>query len=137
MSLKAQTILRGPVASQLRHSAALADEVSLERSETHPARAVVQLFQALTHGITTVILYLMKTAISVPDRVFRTAEDLAARLRVSRSELYSNALAEFIEKHKNDVTTSRLNEVYAKNREPSTLEPEIALLQYHTARRKT
>ena len=78
----------------------------------------------------------MKTAISVPDRVFRSAEDLATRLRVSRSELYSNALAEFIEKHKNDLTTSRLNAVYAKNREPSTLEPEIASLQYHTAKRK-
>lgn len=77
----------------------------------------------------------MKTAISVPDRVFRSAEDLAARLRVSRSELYSNALAEFIEKHKNDLTTSRLNEVYAKNREPSTLEPEIASLQYRAAKR--
>ena len=78
----------------------------------------------------------MKTAISVPDRVFRSAEDLAARLRVSRSELYSKALAEFIEKHRNDLTTSRLNEVYAKDREPSTLEPEIALLQYHTTKRR-
>ena len=77
----------------------------------------------------------MKTAISIPDRVFRSAEDLAARLRVSRSELYSNALAEFIEKHKNDLTTSRLNEVYAKNLEPSTLEPEIASLQFHTIKR--
>ena len=79
----------------------------------------------------------MKTAISVPDRVFRSAEDLAARLRVSRSELYSNALAEFIERHKNDLVTSRLNEVYAKNRETSTLEPAIALLQYRTTRRHT
>ena len=89
----------------------------------------------MTYGITRVILSLVKTAISVPDRVFRSAEDLAARLRVSRSELYSNALAEFIEKHKNDLTTARLNEVYAKDREQSTLEPEIALLQYHTTKR--
>lgn len=79
----------------------------------------------------------MKTAISIPDRVFRSAEDLAARLRVSRSELYSNALAAFIEKHKDDLTTARLNEVYAKNREPSTLEPEIALLQFRTTKRNT
>ena len=79
----------------------------------------------------------MKTAISVPDRVFRSAEDLAARLRVSRSELYSNALAEFIERHKNDLVTSQLNEVYAKNRETSALEPEIALLQYRTTKRHT
>lgn len=79
----------------------------------------------------------MKTAVSVPDRVFRSAERLASRLRVSRSELYSKALAEFIEKHKSDLTTTRLNEVYAANRETSTLEPEIASLQYHTIKRHT
>ncbi len=94
-------------------------------------------FSPLIYGMTRVILQPMKTAVSVPDRVFRSAEDLAARLRVSRSELYSNALAEFIEKHKNDLTTSRLNEVYAVNRESSALEPEIALLQYQTVKRKT
>ena len=79
----------------------------------------------------------MKTTLSVPDRVFRSAEDLAARLRVSRSELYSSALAEFIEKHKDDLVTTRLNEVYGKHRVTSALEPEIALLQYHTTKRKT
>jgi metal-responsive CopG/Arc/MetJ family transcriptional regulator len=91
----------------------------------------------LISGITRVILRFMKTAVSVPDRVFRSAENLAARLRVSRSELYSNALAEFIAKHRDDLTTSRLNEVYAKNRETSALEPAIALLQYRTVKRKT
>lgn len=97
----------------------------------------VKVRRRLTCGITTVILQGMKTAISVPDRVFRSAEDLAARLRVSRSELYSNALAEFIKKHQNDLTTARLNEVYSKDRDLSTLEPEIALLQYQTAKRNT
>jgi len=40
----------------------------------------------------------VKTAISIPDRVFRSAEQLAARLGVSRSELYSKALISLIEK---------------------------------------
>lgn len=34
----------------------------------------------------------MKTAISVPDEIFELAEQLAARLGVSRSELYTTAL---------------------------------------------
>jgi len=42
----------------------------------------------------------MKTAISIPDRVFRSAEQLAARLGVSRSELYSKALAALVNEHK-------------------------------------
>ena len=34
----------------------------------------------------------MKTAISIPDEVFRSAERLAQRLGVSRSELYAKAV---------------------------------------------
>lgn len=41
----------------------------------------------------------MKTAISVPNRVFQHGERLAKRLELSRSELYSRALAEYLERH--------------------------------------
>ena len=34
----------------------------------------------------------MKTAVSIPDDVFNEAEELAKRSRISRSELYANAL---------------------------------------------
>jgi hypothetical protein len=64
-------------------------------------------------GITSVILPFMKTAISIPEPVFRRAEQLAKRLGISRSELYSRAVAELVEKHRDDLVTSRLNEVYA------------------------
>ena len=37
----------------------------------------------------------VKTAISIPDRVFREAERAAKRLKVSRSELYRRALEAF------------------------------------------
>jgi metal-responsive CopG/Arc/MetJ family transcriptional regulator len=39
----------------------------------------------------------MKTAVTIPDRVFQSAEKLAARLSVSRSELYARALASLVE----------------------------------------
>jgi len=53
----------------------------------------------------------MKTAISVPDEVFDGAEDLAKRLKLSRSELYSRALREFLARHSPDRVTRALDEV--------------------------
>jgi predicted transcriptional regulator len=55
----------------------------------------------------------MKTAVSVPDDLFRGAESVARRLRVSRSQLYATALAQFLERQEGDAITERLNEVYA------------------------
>ena len=77
----------------------------------------------------------MKTAISIPDRVFRSAEQLAARLGVSRSQLYSKALAALVEKHRDDLITTRLNEVYGPGRESSSLDPDVAALQHRTLAR--
>ena len=57
----------------------------------------------------------MKTAISIPDPVFRAAESLARRLKVSRSELYAKAVAEFVARHRRSQITQRLNEVYAES----------------------
>jgi hypothetical protein len=77
----------------------------------------------------------VKTAISVPNRVFRSAEKLAARLGVSRSELYSTALAEMVDKHHDDLITSRLNELYGPGGEGSSLDSGIASLQRRTLAR--
>ena len=56
----------------------------------------------------------MKTAISVPDQLFRSADALAKRLGVSRSELYATAVAEFLAKHQGAKVTERLDQVYAQ-----------------------
>lgn len=69
----------------------------------------------------------MKTAISLPDDLFRAGDALAKRMKVSRSELYARALAEYVTKHRADQLTQRLNTVYA--REESTLDPGLARLQ--------
>jgi metal-responsive CopG/Arc/MetJ family transcriptional regulator len=71
----------------------------------------------------------MKTAVSIPDRVFQSAEKLAARLGVSRSALYAKALAALIEEHREDLITKKLNEVYGPGGEESSLAPEIQSLQ--------
>jgi metal-responsive CopG/Arc/MetJ family transcriptional regulator len=55
----------------------------------------------------------MKTAVSLPDELFRMAEATARRLRVSRSELYPKALAEFLQGQQGNSITERLNDVYS------------------------
>ena len=56
----------------------------------------------------------MKTAISVPDEVFSAGENLAKRLKLSRSELYSRALREFVDRHSADVVTASWNSAIAE-----------------------
>ena len=53
----------------------------------------------------------MKTAISVPDDVFEEAERLAARLEKSRSQLYTEAVREYLGRHDPDSITERLDAV--------------------------
>ncbi|HEY8945647.1 MAG TPA: hypothetical protein VIM73_15365 [Polyangiaceae bacterium] len=62
----------------------------------------------------------MKTAISVPDEVFQKAEAAAKRLKVSRSELYSRALQEFLDAHSPDDVTAGWNAVVEELGQPDT-----------------
>lgn len=53
----------------------------------------------------------MKTAISLPDAVFQDAERLAKRLKKSRSELYREAVAEYVARHQPEAVTAALDAV--------------------------
>jgi len=53
----------------------------------------------------------MKTAISLPDAVFRAAERHARLVRKSRSQLYAEALSEYLARHAPDEVTGAMNEV--------------------------
>ena len=65
----------------------------------------------------------MKTAISIPDEVFVAAEGLAERLGMSRSQLYSSAIAQYLVAHRSKGVTARLNQVY--NTEHGEMDPAI------------
>lgn len=69
----------------------------------------------------------MKTAISLPDELFASADVLAKRLKVSRSKLYATALAEYVAKHRDEQITTRLNAVYKDL--PGGIEPAIRSAQ--------
>ena len=57
----------------------------------------------------------MKTAISLPDKLFFEAEETAKNLGVSRSTLYLNALLDYVEKNNRKNITKKLNEVYTED----------------------
>ena len=69
----------------------------------------------------------MKTAISIPNPLFELAEELAKQLSISRSELYTKALAEYVRAYHQASITERLNQVYAE--EDSAPDPVLTQLQ--------
>ncbi len=75
----------------------------------------------------------MKTAISIPDELFESADALAERLGVSRSHLYASAVAEYLAKHVEAKVTDRLNSVYAG--QSSQLGPDVREAQRRTIER--
>jgi hypothetical protein len=79
----------------------------------------------------------MKTAVSIPDRIFRAAEQLAARWGISRSELYAKAVDALVKKHDDEIITSQLNDVYGPEGEESSLDPALAALQRRTLERNS
>ena len=65
----------------------------------------------------------MKTAISLPDKIFFEAEKTAEFLGISRSALYLNALTDYLKKNNRKNITQKLNEVYGDNGYYEEFEP--------------
>ena len=76
----------------------------------------------------------MKLAISVPDPVFKAGEQLARQLKVSRSQLYSQALAEYLGSRGAIAVTTKLNAVYIAN--DSAVDPALANAQLRSIPRE-
>jgi predicted transcriptional regulator len=53
----------------------------------------------------------MKIAITIPDEVFALAERLAKQTRRSRSQLYSDAIREYVARHAPDEITDAMNRI--------------------------
>ena len=60
----------------------------------------------------------MKIAVSVPDEIFEDAERLARRMKRSRSEVYSRALAEYVARHAPDRVTEAIDRALTEIAEP-------------------
>jgi antitoxin MazE6 len=53
----------------------------------------------------------MKTAVSIPDDLFRKADELAGRMGKSRSEVYRDALADYVSRRDPGAITRALDEI--------------------------
>lgn len=69
----------------------------------------------------------MKSDISIPNPVFVAAEELARKMGVSLSELYTAALNAYVAEHQKENITEALDQVYTD--EPSNLEPALVKMQ--------
>lgn len=55
----------------------------------------------------------MKTAISIPDEVFKEAEEAAARLKMSRSEFFTQAVRAYLETRRSANVTASYDAAFA------------------------
>ena len=69
----------------------------------------------------------MKVAISLPDRLFKAAEQTVKRLGVPRSRLYSVAIEAYLKTQQVSDVTERLNRVYGMGKNAR----DRALLAYN------
>ncbi|MBC8394508.1 MAG: CopG family transcriptional regulator [Deltaproteobacteria bacterium] len=65
----------------------------------------------------------MKTAISIPEEIFVSADHLAKRLNMSRSELYTRAIQQYIAECRYTGVKEKLDQVYAS--ENASVDPAV------------
>jgi len=75
----------------------------------------------------------MKTAVSIPDDIFEEAERLAKRMKRSRSEIFSRAVAEYVARHTPDRVTEAMNRTLAELDDPT--DPFVLSAASRTLRR--
>ena len=69
----------------------------------------------------------MKTAISLPDKLFEETDQLAKILGITRSELVQRASDSYLSRNKYPEVTAKLDEVYSK----VTSDTEFDLIRAH------
>jgi metal-responsive CopG/Arc/MetJ family transcriptional regulator len=79
----------------------------------------------------------MKTAISLPDPLFKSAERAARKLRMSRSRFFATAASHFIRETRKYNVTERLNAVYGeKGQNDSRVPSSITEIQMAAIRKE-
>lgn len=76
----------------------------------------------------------MKVAVSIPDPIFREAEQEAKRRKWPRSRVYAAALQAFLRKQEADRVSEKLNEIYRT--EDSRIPEAIERAQFENLKRE-
>jgi metal-responsive CopG/Arc/MetJ family transcriptional regulator len=74
----------------------------------------------------------MRVDISIPDDVYADGERLVDQLNITRSELYADALREYVARHDDSAITAALDCVYADDdsaRDPAILGASLDTLK--------
>ena len=77
----------------------------------------------------------VKTAISVSDKLFEQADEIASEMNVSRSRLFSLALEEFVLRYQNRKLLKQINEAYSDSDDIEEQERRLATLSPEDWRR--
>ena len=72
----------------------------------------------------------MKVAVSIADPLFKNAEALARKLRKPRSQLYADAVREYLNAHDPKPIIEKINAVLSKTGSP--LDPSLERAQFKT-----
>ena len=72
--------------------------------------------------------YFMKTAISIPDKLFLAADKYAKNAGISRSHLYAKAVAKFLEQQLTGQITKQLDDIYSNN--SAELSKSLSTMQF-------
>ena len=72
----------------------------------------------------------MKVAVSIPDSIYKNAEHLARKLKKPRSQLYAEAVREYLNAHDPKAITEKINAVLSKT--DSSLDPALERAQFET-----
>jgi predicted DNA-binding protein len=118
--------------SQERRSSASFAKVGIGSAFLRIASRASTCGSCLAPGYDSGYTRAMKTAISLPDPLFEAAERLARQLGKSRSQLYAEALRAYLERHRDEDITARLNEIYDAEPELAELDPVLDALQYRS-----
>lgn len=70
----------------------------------------------------------MKTAISIPNLLYKAAERYREKRKLSRSALYAKAVAEYLKHHSEENVTAELDAIYS-SLEKSSLDPALKIAQ--------
>jgi len=84
--------------------------VNANRAERFSKFLRARLYRRYRDGYTTG----MKTAVSIPDDLFKGAERLRRETKRSRSRLFSDALKEYLARHTPDGVTEAMNTALAE-----------------------
>lgn len=98
----------------------------MSRSSAEIKHQIVPLDSRYNHSYTPSV----KTAISIPDPIFDAAEDLARRIGMSRSQLYTTAVKKYIDSFNDEAVTKALNEVYPET--AGSMDPILLDMQFHS-----